>query len=189
MKKVYLIRHALPDFPQGQRMCLGTTDIPLGETGLAQAKAMAAVLPPVTAVFSSPLARAVQTARAIGREVHILDGLREMHAGLWDGLTFEEIRVRFPQLYAARGLDPSLPLPGAETVREALPRFRAAMEEAARQSPGDFAVVSHGGITAEFLRSLCGVWRKPLYTEVISLVYHQGQFYLPEQLPRGADRA
>ena len=34
MKKVYLIRHGLPDFPGGKGMCLGTTDIPMGEKGL-----------------------------------------------------------------------------------------------------------------------------------------------------------
>ena len=62
MKKVYLIRHGLPDFPDGKRMCLGITDIPMGEIGLAQAEEMAKILPPVTAVFSSPLIRAVQTA-------------------------------------------------------------------------------------------------------------------------------
>ena len=93
MKKVYLIRHGLPDFPGGQRMCIGTTDIPMGEAGLAQAAAMARKLPPVTAVFSSPLTRAVQTAEAIGPDITILPGLREIHAGEWDGLTFREIRA------------------------------------------------------------------------------------------------
>ena len=31
MKKVYLIRHGLPDFPGGKGMCIGTTDVPMGE--------------------------------------------------------------------------------------------------------------------------------------------------------------
>ena len=65
MKKVYLIRHGLPDFPAGERMCLGITDLPMGEAGLAQAAKMAEKLPAVTAVFSSPLTRAVQTAEDI----------------------------------------------------------------------------------------------------------------------------
>ena len=47
MKKVYLIRHGLPDFPDGKGMCIGTTDIPMGETGHAQAAQMARMLPPV----------------------------------------------------------------------------------------------------------------------------------------------
>ena len=120
MKKVYLIRHGLPDFPGGKRMCLGITDIPMGEKGLAQAAEMARNLPPVTTVFSSPLTRAVQTAQAIGLPVAILEDLREMDAGEWDGLTFERIRERYPELYAARANDLTIPLPGAEDLPQCL---------------------------------------------------------------------
>ena len=181
MKQVYLIRHGLPDFPKGQRMCLGTTDLPMGEAGLAQAAEMAEKLPPVTAVFSSPLTRAIQTAQAISLPVTILDDLRELHAGQWDGLTFPQIRERYPELYAARGLDPTLPLPGAEDHAAGLARFRRAMEKAALQSPGDFAVVAHGGIIAQFLQELSGVWRKPDYAEIIPLIWENGNFLLQEE--------
>lgn len=181
MKKIYLIRHGLPDFPDGKRMCIGTTDIPMGETGLAQAAQMARMLPPVTAVFSSPLTRAVQTAQAIGMPVTVLDGIREMHAGEWDGLTFEQIRQRYPELYAARTHDLTIPLPGAEDPAEGLARFSAAMEAAAQAAPGDFAVVAHGGIIAQFLQDISGVWKKPDYAEMISLTWENGRFELQEE--------
>lgn len=176
MKQVYLIRHALPDFPGGKSMCIGTTDLPLGEAGFAQARDMAQKLPSVSAVFSSPLTRAVQTAEAIGRPVALLEDLREMYAGEWDGLTFEEIKMRYPALYAARGENPGLPLPGAENREQGLIRFRAAMEEAAEQSPGDFAVIAHGGIIAEFMRDLTGQWQKPGYARMILLAWDNGNF-------------
>jgi len=176
MKKIYLIRHGLPDFPGGKGMCIGTTDIPMGEKGLAQAAEMAKILPPVTAVFSSPLTRAVQTAQAIGMSIIILDDLREMYAGEWDGLTFDEIRQRYPELYAARFHDLTIPLPGAEDHREGLARFKGAMTEAAEDAPGDFAVVAHGGIIAQFLQSISGRWYKPDYVEIISLYYDNGVF-------------
>ena len=181
MKKVYLIRHGLPDFPGGKRMCLGTTDIPLGEAGLLQAESMAKMLPSVTAVFSSPLTRAVQTAQAIGQPITILDDLRELHAGEWDGLTFDEIRARYPALYEARGRDKSLPLPGAEDHDSGAARFAAAMEEAAGLAPGDFAVVAHGGIISQFLKKFAGVFHKPDYVEVIALTYDSGTFHLEEE--------
>ena len=73
MKRVYLIRHGLPDFPEGKRMCLGHTDLPLSLEGRGQAEQMAAGLPPVTSVFSSPLSRAVQTAQAIRPDVTVLE--------------------------------------------------------------------------------------------------------------------
>ena len=181
MKKVYLVRHGLPDFPGGKRMCIGTTDIPMGEAGLAQAAQMAAKLPAVTAVFSSPLTRAVQTAEAIGLPVTILPDLREMHAGEWDGLTFDEIRQRYPELYAARATDLTIPLPGAENHEEGLARFTSAMEQAASLAPGDFAVVAHGGIIAKYLQSLTGVWQKPDYVQVIPLQWKDGLFLLTGQ--------
>ena len=177
MKNVYLIRHGLPDFPEGKGMCIGTTDIPMGEKGLAQAAEMAKKLPSVTAVFSSPLTRAVQTAEAIGLPVTVLTNLREMYAGEWDGLTFVEIRERFPELYAARAKDLTIPLPGAEDPEAALVRFSSAMKEAAAAAPGDFAVVAHGGIIARFLQSVSGTWYKPDYTEIVSLVWKDGVFY------------
>ena len=180
MKNVYLIRHALPDFPGGKRMCIGTTDIPLGEKGLLQAAEMAKKLPAITAVFSSPLTRGVQTAEVIGLPVTILPGLREMYAGEWDGLTFEEIRQKYPELYAARGTDRTIPLPGAEGHEEALARFVSAMERSAALAPGDFAVVAHGGIIAWFLRSVSENWYKPNYTEIVTLTYRNGLFTLLE---------
>ena len=176
MKKCYLIRHALPDFPDGKKMCLGTTDIPLGEAGIEQAKKMADQLPVVTVVFSSGLSRAVQTAQAIGEPV-ILEGLREMYAGAWDGLTFEQIRDRFPELYAARQRDLTLPLPDAEDAEDALARFSNAMVQAAEQAPGDFAVVAHGGIIARFLQETTGIWYKPDYTEVVVLKWEDGRYH------------
>ena len=104
-----------------------------------------------------------------------------MYAGEWDGLTFEEIRQRYPELYAARFHDLTIPLPGAEDHAKGLSRFKEAMEEAAKQSPGDFAVVAHGGIIAQFLQDISGVWRKPNYAEIISLRWENGRFELQEE--------
>lgn len=181
MKHLYLIRHALPDFPGGKGMCLGTTDIPLGEAGFRQAERVAENLPAVTAVFSSPLSRAVQTAQAIGLPVTVVDDLREMYAGEWDGLTFDEIRQRYPELYAARAKDLTLPLPGAEDPGEGLARFTAAVQHCAAAAPGDLAVVGHGGIIARFLQELTGTWYKPDYVQVIHLVWDSGTFFLEEE--------
>lgn len=182
MKNVYLIRHGLPDFPEGEKMCLGSTDLPMGTTGLAQAEAMAASLPPVTAVFSSPLTRAIQTAQAIGLPVTVLNDLRELHAGQWDGLTFRQIRQQFPELYAARSQDLSLPIPGGEDRTQGLARFSAAMRTAADAASGDFAVVAHGGIISCFLASITGTALKPAYAQVIHLYLQNGQFYAKDIL-------
>lgn len=179
MKRVYLIRHALPDFPGGERMCLGRTDLPLGAEGRAQAAAMAKALPPVTRVYSSPLRRAVETAREIGEPV-LLEDLQELSAGEWDGLTFRQIQERYPKLYAARGRDKTLALPGGEADEKGLVRFLRAMTQAAEDAPGDLAVVAHGGVIRLFLNHLSPPGRKPGYAEVISLSWENGIFILQE---------
>jgi len=181
MKKVYLIRHGTPDFPEGKRMCLGTTDLPLGKTGFVDAADMAKKLPPVHTVFSSPLIRAIQTAQCIGQPVTILEDLRELHAGAWDGLLFDQIRQQFPELYAARGKDQTLPLPGGEAHEDGLARFQRAMHMAASLAAGDFAVVAHGGVIGLFLQSVTGNFQKPAYAQIIPLCYENGKFTMLEE--------
>ena len=177
MRKIYLIRHGKPDFPGGKRLCLGRTDIPLGALGRMQACLLGQELKGrVSRVFSSPLSRAVQTAQAICPDVNVLPGLRELDAGDWDGLTFDEIRLQYPELYAARGENPRLLPPNAEAEAPALARFSAAMAQAAIDSPGDFAVVTHGGILTLFLTSLGLPRRKPDYAEIIPLAWENGTF-------------
>ena len=117
----------------------------------------------------------------IGLPVTILPGLREMYAGEWDGLTFEEIRQKYPELYAARGTDRTIPLPGAEGHEEALARFVSAMERSAALAPGDFAVVAHGGIIAWFLQRISGEWKKPDYAQIIPLIWENEHFLLQEE--------
>ena len=56
------------------------------------------------------------------------------------------------------------------------------MEQAAAAAPGDFAVVAHGGIIAQFLQDISGVWRKPDYTEIIPLIWENGHFLLQEEI-------
>ena len=150
---------------------------------MLQASEMARALPTVSAVFSSPLTRAMETARVIRPDVAILEGLRELDYGQWEGLTFPEIRRDYPELYAARARDLSLQPPDAESCEAGLARFSAAMEEAARRSPGDLAVVAHGGIIALFLERITGKWYKPRYCEVISLVWDDSGFYQREETP------
>lgn len=181
MRRLYLIRHGLPEFPGGEKMCIGSTDLPLSEVGFRQAEAMAMDLPPVTAVFSSPLTRCRQTAAALNMPVTVLDDLRELHAGVWDGLTFTRIRKDFSELYAVRGLDPTIPIPGSEDAAAGADRFRRALITALESSSGDIAIVAHGGIIACFLRAAGLPPRKPDYTEILTLCWDAGKFYLQEE--------
>lgn len=152
MRNIYLIRHGQPDFPDGKHMCLGRTDLPLSKLGCLQAALLGAEFADrQVTLFSSPLLRATQTARAFGKPFTVLDDFRELDMGQWDGLTFDEIRRRFPELYAARATDKTLPFPDAENRQDGLKRFTRALEKALSMCSGDVAVITHSAVMELFL--------------------------------------
>lgn len=182
MRRIYLIRHGRPDFPQGEHICLGSTDLPLSSLGRLQACLLGLELGGrISAVFSSPLSRARDTALALSPDVRVLPGLAEQDAGEWDGLSFRIIRRRWPELYEARGENAELPMPGAEDAGAALERFRAAVDTALKGSAGDIAIVAHRSVNRLFLSSIAPeVPAASLYQSygAWSELYYDGTFRL-----------
>ena len=157
MRLLYLIRHGQPLLPDGGHVCLGVTDAPLSPLGRLQACLLGEALGDrARTVFSSPLSRALETARFLTPEPVVLPGLREYSTGDWDGLPFSEIRARWPEVYAARGEDPTVPIPNAEDYGAGQRRFHAAVREALAGSEGDIAVVAHAGVMGALLSDLFG---------------------------------
>lgn len=159
MAEIYLIRHALPDYPDGAKMCLGQkNDLPLSAAGREQARRLgqffAAI--PLEAVYTSPLLRARQTAAPIAgkRPLHVLDELIELYGGEWDGLSFEEIHARYPQ-YFVHGAGFSCP-PGGESDAQGLARARAALAYVDARTTACAAIVAHSGINRLLLCDLLG---------------------------------
>lgn len=154
MRRICLLRHARPDFPLDARPCLGRTDLPLGALGHMQACRTAICMADLSfeAVYTSPLRRAVETAGFFSPEARVLDDLREIDCGDWDGLDFAEIQRRWPDIYAARGNDLSLPMPNGETAEEVRERARRALNQILAETTGDVLIVSHSFV----IRSLLG---------------------------------
>ena len=169
-RTVYLIRHAMPDIPIGERWCIGgRTDLPLGDLGRLQA----ALLPfqpelkNLSAVFCSTLRRARETALPLCPEPREMPGLEEQDMGVWDGLPFTEIRARFPSLYAAREQDPSLLPEGAESGEALRARMEQAVRRCLHESEGNIAAVSHKSAIA----ALTGQRSRLGYVSVTPLVF------------------
>ena len=163
MRTILLIRHAPADYLNGTSCCLGSrTDVPVTQAGIATAAELAPLLreAEIASVWSSPMLRCRQTAQAMagGLPVGVVPGLEELDCGEWDGLSFDEIRSRFPEHYARRGLDPALPPPGGETPAHAAARALAALHGLAARSQGNLAVVAHAGINRCVL---CALLEKP----------------------------
>lgn len=156
-KTLYLIRHAEPDFPGGEKLCLGRkNDLPLGSSGLAQAALLASAFRniPLEAVYTSPLQRAKQTAEYVagGRPLYVLPDLIELDGGAWDGVPFAQLRAQYPQHF-----DRSAPLscpPSGETDESGLARARNAFSHIEQQTARCAAIVAHSGINRILLCSL-----------------------------------
>ena len=154
MRRVCLLRHARPDFPLDARPCLGRTDLPLGALGHMQACRTAVCMADLSfeAVYTSPLRRAAETAGFFSPAARVLDDLREIDCGDWDGLDFAEIQRRWPEIYAARGKDLSLPMPNGETAEAVCERARRALQQILTETTGDVLIVAHSFV----IRSLLG---------------------------------
>lgn len=158
MRKLWLIRHGHPDFPLGAHMCLGRTDTPLGPLGRMQAVLLGEALrDQKPAVFASPLTRCRETAAPLGGEAVLLPALAEQDMGPWDGLDFDTIKARWPELYARRASEPLLVPPGAETLAEVQRRVTPALRECVSACEGDLAVVAHASVIQAILAEVCGV--------------------------------
>ncbi len=141
-KTLYLVRHAVTAANLAGRR-LGTLDEPLGPDGRRQARDLGRRLRHlrVDALWSSPLARALETARilapTLGCEVRVEPDLREMALGPWEGLDDEQIAEQYPLEHARWQSDPAgLDMPGHEglaaTQRRVVRALDRVMEEANR---------------------------------------------------------
>ncbi|WP_327090554.1 histidine phosphatase family protein [Nonomuraea sp. NBC_01738] len=144
-KRIVCLRHGQTLWNVEHRF-QGHTDIPLDETGMAQATRAASLLAALrpTLIVSSDLRRANDTALALGRvvrlDVSVDKDLRERGGGAWEGLTREEIAARWPREYV------SWEAPDGEPVTEVATRVAAAMRRWADQldDNGLLVVASHG---------------------------------------------
>jgi broad specificity phosphatase PhoE len=147
---VYLARHGESDWNAANRF-QGHSDRPLTDLGRRQAEALAEVVAQenVDAIYSSPLIRALETARIVaartGLEVIELDGLREVDTGSWSGLSRAEVQERFPEGFE-RWIAGGSGWEDGETYEEMGERVLGAIRAIAAAHPsGRVLVVSHGG--------------------------------------------
>ena len=130
-------------------------DIRVGQAALRldqfeQAAAVAKRLAPagIDTIVASPLQRTVQTAEQVaavtGLPVVTEDGFRETDFGAWEGLTFAEVRERWPSEMTAWLADPEVAPPGGESFAEVSERVTAALHRVLAGRAGQrILIVSH----------------------------------------------
>jgi broad specificity phosphatase PhoE len=164
--RLFLVRHGQTD-ANLKNLALGRADVPLNDTGRRQAALIAKALAGegLAAVYSSPLQRAHETARAIaaacGLEVRTNPGLIEMDIGEMDGLDFKEVRERWPDVIEAwlGAGGPEERMPGGERLVDVQRRAWKTVERLAERHRDDEAVcaVTHNFVILSVLTNVLGV--------------------------------
>jgi broad specificity phosphatase PhoE len=165
--RIFLIRHGETDWNRVFRY-QGVSDIELNETGLEQARLtgirLAEIVP--ARVCSSPLLRARRTAEIIMEHnrgdagVEPCGDLREVSFGKWEGLSFSEVKERYPDTLSAWRAEPFSVTPDdGEPFAEVESRARAAADLIKSAGcPGDVTfVISHGGVLRVLIAAMMGI--------------------------------
>lgn len=153
MTSVFLIRHGETADEETGRVFKGTTDIPLSERGMARMQKAGEYLADfkLDVVYTSALSRCISSGTYIashhGLNIEIEPQLNEIHFGLWEGQTFEEIKKTYPNELKAwlADLENESP-PKGEHLGDAQKRVVRAFEAIVNRHNGDnCAVVAHAG--------------------------------------------
>ncbi|MBI4698806.1 MAG: histidine phosphatase family protein [Nitrospirae bacterium] len=187
LTKLYLIRHGETEDAQPKRY-KGHIDVPLSENGILQMKGLSKYivqncssrlnclngLGGLNAVYCSDLSRAVKSAEIIaephGLKPIIMPELRERSFGTWEGMTFDEIKQKWPEAFHSWAENPLKfgPVQGESTldVRDrAMGAFNRIMNDHGSNSLNglsglkdvSIAIVSHGGVNRVILCHILGI--------------------------------
>lgn len=150
--RLYLVRHG-QSAGNAEGRFGGHGPTPLSDLGRKQAEATARLLARenIAAVYSSDLARAVQTAEPLCSllkvDLHVSNAFRERHVGVLEGLTFDESKEKHPKdYYALVDRDVDHVISGGESYRHLLRRATAKLNDILRTHHGQkVAIYSHTG--------------------------------------------
>ncbi len=164
MLEIDLVRHGESLYNREGKV-QGHTNSPLTALGREQARRVAEVLKDrgVEAIYTSDLARALETARIIGEvlglEPVVLEGFREIALGEWEGRPIDEIRREdWENLERWYSRPMEARIPGAESLEDFRKRVLATFQGVLEEHPeGRIALVSHGGVLSVIVSHVLGL--------------------------------
>lgn len=147
--RTFLIRHPKPDIDTG--ICYGRSDPGLADDPVGCAEALAPLLPKDAPLYTSPLRRCLELARALHDAPMIDERLVEMDFGDWEMRRWDDIPRAEIDAWAADpvGYSP----PGGESPLA----MRARVATLLRELPGTAVLVAHGGVLRACAAELAGV--------------------------------
>ena len=168
MVKIILVRHGETDWNLARRIQGGNSNTQLNQRGRRQVESLALRLKQekIQAIYSSPLQRAQDTARAIARyhqlAVEIEPSLREIEVGELEGMPIANVGKHLSELLVKHQQDGELPrLPGGESLAELQQRVWGTIQRLVnKHSDGVLVVVGH---YFSVLAAICSVINLPLF--------------------------
>lgn len=191
MVKIILIRHGDTDWNREQ-IFRGRVDVALNEVGKTQARAVQVWLKDekVDALYSSPLSRALETARIVGEgrncEVKTEEGLIDVNFGKWQGCSHKKVKEQYREMYHTWQTKPYLvTFPEGESLKDVKARVMGALEKIIKNHPKEtIAMVSHRVVCKVAICAILGLdlsrfWYIKQDTCAINMFEHRdGNYYL-----------
>lgn len=165
--QLLLIRHGATEANERRPYVLqgNTMNGSLSETGRRQAAAVGEFLACQTIhhVYSSPMQRAIETARQIAGhhqlDVKTVPTISEVHVGEWEGLDWDTIMQRHPESYREFIANPAdIAYQGGESYADVLRRVQPALDRLLEEHIGEtIVVVAHNVVNRAYLAGLLGI--------------------------------
>jgi broad specificity phosphatase PhoE len=163
MTELLLVRHGETEWNVNE-VFRGRIDVDLNRNGIKQAGLLAEYLKTavIEAVYSSPLKRALGTARIIARphrlEPRIEAGLTDFDYGAWQGISHGEVKDKYKELYDVWSSRPEqVRMPGGETLEEVRARALAVIQDIVNKHQGTVVLVSHRVVNKVLICALLGL--------------------------------
>ncbi len=192
--RILLVRHGETDWNKARRF-QGRSDVPLNRTGRDQAHALALALrqEKITAIHTSPLLRALETARIIksfhpSAPLRQAEGLAEMDLGEFEGMLAQQWSEEYPDFRKAWLETPlSVIMPGGESLQEVQARAMDALERITTRYPPErtLLICSHSFVNRTILchalnLSLDRFREVQQETSALNILYKRGERWYAE---------
>ncbi len=190
MTEIILARHGETEW-NVEEVCRGRIDVELNETGIKQAELLTEYLSDskIDAIYSSPLKRALKTAEIIAGyhklKVEIAPGLIDLDYGKWQGLSHQEVKDKYKELYAEWIDSPDkVKMPAGESLNDVRERAIGVVDKVTTEYEGTAVLVSHRVVNKVLICALLGLdnshfWNIRLDTcGITTFTYEKGWFIL-----------
>ena len=192
MTEIIIARHGQTEWNVGE-VFRGRADIELDETGVKQAELLAEYLSnaKIDAIYSSPMKRALKTAKAIAGhhqlDVEIAPGLIDFDFGEWQGLSHQEVKEKYTELYKQWTNTPhKVRMPAGETLDDVRKRATGVVNEVIARYEDTVVLIAHRVVNKVLICALLGLDNSHFWDirqdtcGITTFNYENGRFILTE---------